>query len=240
MVVWNHGGGCSEYGRQIIDDPFAASFASAHTQKYFPCYVISPFYNAKAVAEDSGDRANIVAAIQELIDAGKVDPDRVSVCGQSYGFITSFTYLYENPGFFTAMVALNGGPTLNEDGSILEDDPMWGAAYNHDALQMIADNGTAVMLVQGIGDPLSTPDKFEAVYNELKSLNVPDPKLVWHSYTAEQFDYLQDCGFSEDSGIPAVDPITGAETYVSDLFHNSNRPGAYDTYIKTWLFVQHK
>ena len=85
--------------------------------------------------------------------------------------------------------------TVNEDGTIVQNDPAWGAAsaaFSHEALQLIADNGTAVMLVQGIGDPLSTPDKYAALYNELKSLNMSENKLIWHSYTAEQFNYLQD------------------------------------------------
>ena len=150
-----------------------------------------------------------------------------------------FTYLYEYPGFFAAMIAMNGDPTLNDDGSILQDDPAWGSAFNHDALQLIAENETAVMLLQGIGDPLSYPEKFEAVYNELKSLDMPENKLTWYSYTAEQFNYLQDYTI-EDTGIPVTDPVTGATTYVADAFHGSNRPAAYDTYVKTWLFMQHK
>ena len=240
LVVWNHGGGCSEYGRQIIDDPFATSFADEHTQKYFPCYVVAPFY-ADTNAADT-DRSNIVEAIQALIDAGKVDANRVYVTGQSMGSLMSFNYLYENPGFFAAVVGMNGGPSVNEDGTIVQNDPAWGAAsaaFSHEALQLIADNGTAVMLVQGIGDPLSTPDKYAALYNELKSLNMSENKLIWHSYTAEQFNYLQDYTI-EDTGFPVTDPITGATTYVADAFHGSNRPAAYDTFVKTWLFQQKK
>ena len=158
------------------------------------------------------------------------------------GSLMSFNYLYEYPGFFAAIVGMNGGPTVNEDGTILQDDPGWGdaaAAFNHEALQLIADNGTAVMLIQGIGDPLSTPDKYAALYNELKSLDMPESKLVWHSYTAEEFNYLQDYAI-EDTGTPMTDPITGKTTFVADAFHGSNRPAAYDTFVKTWLFEQHR
>jgi len=67
------------------------------------------------------------------------------------------------------------------------------------------------MFVQSLGDILSVPIRFATVYNKLLNLGMkPGDNLVWHSYTAEQYNYLLGDGtvvLPDNESYTAVDNI---------------------------------
>ena len=122
-----------------------------------------------------------------------VDPNRVYMTGESAGAMATMTFANQYPGYLAAIVLLNGGPfDVSLDNTLEEATAMdLNAPYSDAELETFANSGTSVMFVQSLGDILSVPIRFATVYNKLLNLGMkPGDNLVWHSYTAEQYNYL--------------------------------------------------
>lgn len=92
----------------------AVAWAEPESQAVRPCAVIAPtiittYYGSEIARERI--YAGIVGYIQQLIEAGEVDPDRVYVMGNSFGGMASFEIAEQYPDTFAAILALC--PALN-------------------------------------------------------------------------------------------------------------------------------
>ena len=229
IVIFNSGGtGISTTGN-VYGANFAVSFAKAESQEKWPCYVLYPQRNA-------GSTENLIDCVKNYVDGlvaqGKVDGSRIYMTGESAGsgFLTNF--INRHPGWNAAIVWFAGG---TDDEEIL-------------SKQIGADGEplTKIMYCPCLGDTTANPLKFYQGYNYLVDKGfVPNSEVVWHCYTAQDFNAL--CGdntywpFMKDAEYVTC-PITGVKTYnyPDGKLHNNSYPAANDTYIKQWLFNQSK
>lgn len=246
IVIYHHGGGCTGYNGVLTDDCFACAWALKENQANIPCYVMAPY---RASLRDSSvdpdeEREAIKAAIDTLVDAGKVDGNRIYMCGESMGSIYTVAFANAFPNYLAAIAIMNGGPLDIEKGTALEDAVKMDLAspWSDAELKTLADSDTAVMFIQGTGDIASIPIRYATVYTKLVGYGMTaDVDVVWNPYTADQFNALIK-GYTK---IPvyanaevAVDPITGIETPTNGNFHNSSRVAGWDTRVRTWLMIQ--
>ena len=244
VVIYNHGGGCTGYPGVLMDDCFASAWITGDAQAEFPCYVIAPY---RASLKDSSvsqeeDMAALKAAIDKLVDEGKVDGSRIYMCGESAGCMFTRTFGATYPGYLAAEVLMSGGPWDIDEGTPLEDavQKNLSSPWSDEELQTLAASGSAVAIVQGLGDTLSIPIRLATAYKKMEALGI---NVVWVPYSAEKFnDLLRSVTtiyhIGNDEPVKAYDPITGEETWQDGLFHNTSRVTAWDPFIRSWLQEQ--
>lgn len=245
IVIFNSGGS----GISVTGDPyganFAVSFAKEASQAALPCYVLYPQRNA-------GSTDNLCAGIKAIVDRlvaeGKVDADRIYMTGESAGSAFTMNFVSRYPGYNTAIAIFDGAGGEYRDAATLEEAVKIDASapFSDVETKRLAESGTKVMLVQSLGDTTSPPMGYAATYMKLIGYGMEaGVDVVWHYYTAEQFNaLLGDNTYwiaTADAGY-VTDPITGVKTYYypEGKLHNSSYPAANDEYIKLWLFNQSK
>lgn len=242
IVIYNHGGGAASVDILLTNDSFATSWVLPEAQKEFPCYVLAPYRESSPKGDDLN--AAIKAIIDSLVAEGKVDSNRIYMAGESAGSIYTVTFANAYPGYLAGISLMNGGPMV-EDIIDLEtiDTLELDAPWDNDHLKTLAESGTSVLFVQGIGDILSTPDRFAAIYTKLQNYGmVSDENLKWISYTAEEYNALL-TGTTEvpnyDPNLgTATDPITGKTTFCNGNFHNTSRVAGADPAVRAWTKAQ--
>lgn len=243
IVVFNSGGtGISTTG-DLYGANYAVSYAKEEAQKIMPCYVLYP-QRTEGSAEEFCDA--IKAEVDELVAEGKVDENRIYMCGESAGSLFTMNFCAQYPGYNAAIVIFDGGGAYQ--GTILEETMKEDAdfPFSDADTQTLAESGTKVMLVQSIGDTTSQPIKYATTYEKLVDYGMtPGVDVLYHTYTAEQFNVL----LGDDTKWLAMadseyvtDPVTGIVTYnyQDGKLHNSSYPAAQDQYIKLWLLMQTK
>ena len=248
VVIYNHGGGCTGYEGVLTDDCFASAWVTGDAQETFPCYVVAP-YRASVNESDmkvEDELACVKAIIDGMIADGRVDADRVYMGGESMGCIFTMTFGNAYPGVLAAEILMDGGPFDVPADAALEDavqkDLM--SPWSDAELQTLAQSGTAVAVVQGVGDTLSIPIRLATVYRKLVALGMADgEKVAWVPYSADKFNELlrsttKIFHVGKDEATRITDPITGEETWQDGLFHNSSRVTAWDPFIREWLAGQ--
>ncbi|RIX48681.1 hypothetical protein D3P08_23565 [Paenibacillus nanensis] len=132
LVVFFHGGG---QGNDIYT-PIRFSnggtvWANPENQAKYPTHVLAP-RNATTVAS----MHKVKAVIDEMIDAGKVDPNRVYITGFSMGGGSTWTFLQTFPDFAAAAAPLcpAGGPGNVENAKAVANLPLWTFVDEEDFL----------------------------------------------------------------------------------------------------------
>lgn len=246
LVIYNHGGGCSGFDGVLTDDSFACAFAVEESQQAFPCHVMAPYRASGADGSIDADeeREAIKAAIDQLVSEGKVDAERIFMCGASQGSLYTMEFANIYPDYFAAIVLMNGGPMEIEEGTPLADAVEMDLAspWSNAELQALAASKTSVMFVQALGDTLSVPIRYAAAYTKLVDYGMtPGKNVYWNAYTDTQFNLLLK-GKSKVNvkGVEpvTVDPITGQESYKGGSFHNCPSAAGWDSEIRKWLSEQ--
>lgn len=132
LVVFFHGGG---QGNDIYT-PIRFSnggtvWANPENQAKYPTHVLAP-RNATTVES----MHKVKAVIDEMIDAGKVDPNRVYITGFSMGGGSTWTFLKTFPDFAAAAAPLcpAGGPGTVENAKAVANLPLWTFVDEEDFL----------------------------------------------------------------------------------------------------------
>ncbi|MCR2807974.1 cohesin domain-containing protein [Paenibacillus soyae] len=132
LVVFFHGGG---QGNDIYT-PIRFSnggtiWANPENQEKYPTHVLAP-RNATTVQS----MHKVKAVIDEMIDAGKVDPNRVYITGFSMGGGSTWTFLQTFPDFAAAAAPLcpAGGPGTVENAKAVANLPLWTFVDEEDFL----------------------------------------------------------------------------------------------------------
>ncbi len=139
LVLWNHGGGetyvnDTNLGVNLIANMGATGWVQNAGE---PCYVLSPQRLGATY-----DRAVVVAMIQEMIDAGKVDKNRIYVTGASAGGGETWHLMLNYPSFFAGAIICPAGNSSSpmdiladpEKSGVLKDIPIWMVNAGVDSL----------------------------------------------------------------------------------------------------------
>ena len=243
IVIFNSGGTGISISGDLYGANYAVSYAKEDAQKVMPCYVLYP-QRTEGSVEEFCDA--IKAEVDELVAAGKVDENKIYMCGESAGSLFTMNFCARYPGYNSAIVIFDGGGSY--EGTTLEETMKEDAdsPFSDADTKTLAESGTKVMLVQSIGDTTSQPIKYATTYEKLVADGMkPGVDVLYHTYTAEQFNALLE---DDTKWLPmadseyVTDPETGIVTYnyQEGKLHNSSYPAAQDEYIKLWLLMQSK
>ena len=92
----------------------AVEWAEPENQEKRPCYVIAPVIDDKTYYSDKGrDEVfeNLKELLDEMIKEGKADPERIYVCGNSFGGMSAIELAEEYPDLVAGILAMC--PALN-------------------------------------------------------------------------------------------------------------------------------
>lgn len=248
VVIYNHGGGCTGYEGVLKDDCFASAWITGDAQEEFSCYVIAPY--RASLKDDTVNKTEemeaVKAAIDQLVEAGKVDASRIYMGGESMGCMYTAQFANKYPSYLAAAILMDGGPMELSMDESLEDTVKkdLNSPYSDEELKALAESGTAVNIVQGVGDTLSIPIRLATVYEKLVGFGMEEGKdVVWTPYSADKYNELLKCvtkiyHIGKDEAETVTDPITGEETWQDGLFHNTSRVTAWDPDVRSWLAEQ--
>ncbi len=155
LVIVFHGYG---EGVDLINCKITSTLASAESQAAHPCYVLAPIiedntYLAAMNREMLYDA--LMNSAKELVDAGKVDADRIYTMGNSFGGLGTVEFAETFPDEIAA--ALSMCPALSYDNNSvknldkMKDVPVMFAHATNDEVIPVDTSRTAVFTLQLAG-----------------------------------------------------------------------------------------
>jgi pimeloyl-ACP methyl ester carboxylesterase len=171
LVVFFHGGG---QGNDIYT-PIRFSnggtvWANPENQAKYPTHVLAP-RNAQTVES----MHKVKAIIDGMIDAGKVDPNRVYITGFSMGGASTWTFLRTFPDFAAAAAPLcpAGGPNTVENAKAVANLPLWTFVDAEDFLY---------------NSVVNTDKTYSPYWNDSLLTIIPFNQLLDPPYNGHRFD----------------------------------------------------
>ncbi|CAM4221816.1 pimeloyl-ACP methyl ester carboxylesterase [Paenibacillus endophyticus] len=171
LVVFFHGGG---QGNDIYT-PIRFSnggtvWANPENQAKYPTHVLAP-RNATTVQS----MHKVKAIIDDMIDAGKVDPNRVYITGFSMGGGSTWTFLQTYPDFAAAAAPLcpAGGPGNVENALKVANLPLWTFVDAEDFLY---------------NSVVNTDKTYSPYWNDSLLTIIPFNQLLDPPYNGHRFD----------------------------------------------------
>ncbi len=153
VVVVFHGYGDTENLRTYRT---AVEWAEPENQEIRPCYVIAPviddntYYSARNTVFTP-----LKALLDQMVEEGKADPDRIYVMGNSFGGMSSieFAELYPDAvaGILALCPALNYSTTAMAQLEKIKEIPIWFAQAEHDNTISIENSRKAVDQLEKLG-----------------------------------------------------------------------------------------
>ncbi len=153
VVVVFHGYGDTE---NLLTYRTAVEWAEPENQKIRPCYVIAPviddniYYSARNKVFDP-----LKALLDQMVEDGKADPNRIYVMGNSFGGMSSIEFAEQYPdtvaGILALCPALNYSNTAMAQLEKIKDIPIWFAQAEHDNTIPIENSRKAVEKLQELG-----------------------------------------------------------------------------------------
>lgn len=142
VVIWMHGRG--DNGLQLRSARNATMFAEDESQKENPCYVFAPQSDESvtAVRWTDNELENIISVLEQLIEEGKVDPNRVYLTGHSMGGQGAWNLLRKAPDMFAAAITM--APRIIseqaelDDLAALKDLPVWFFHATNDPINLVS------------------------------------------------------------------------------------------------------
>lgn len=173
LVIWMHGRG--DNGYQLRTAKNATMFAEDENQAKNPCYVMAAQSDESVTEIRWTDREleNIIEVVNQLIEDGKVDENRVYIVGHSMGGQGTWNLLRKAPKLFAAAITM--APRVIEDKKELDD------------LEALKD--LPVWLFHATSDPINKVDGSRDRYNKL--LEVGNTKV---KYTELSDDEMKSFG----------------------------------------------
>lgn len=176
LVLWNHGAGETyAYGTRadgtFYDDEASQILANmggvgfvVNNDKY-PTYVLAPQRGNGTGYEQS----KVIAYINELIQAGKVDGNRVYIAGCSMGGGETLTYLANYPDFFAAAIPIcpAGSPTSAQM-ETYKDVPMWFVQAANDPTVRAVNTTATVTLLRSLNPFEVKYSLYDSVFGTLE------------------------------------------------------------------------
>lgn len=142
IVIWMHGRG--DNGLQLRSARNATMFAEDESQKENPCYVFAPQSDESvtAVRWTDNELENIIDVLEQLIEEGKVDSNRVYLTGHSMGGQGAWNLLRKAPDMFAAAITM--APRIIsekvelDDLAALNDLPVWFFHATNDTVNLVS------------------------------------------------------------------------------------------------------
>lgn len=142
VVIWMHGRG--DNGLQLRSARNATMFAETESQEENPCYVFAPQSDesATAIKWTDNELENTVAVLEQLIEEGKVDPNRVYLTGHSMGGQGAWNLLRKAPDMFAAAIIMSPRIIAEQaeldDLAALKDLPIWFFHATNDPINLVS------------------------------------------------------------------------------------------------------
>ncbi len=153
VVVVFHGYGDTE---NLLTYRTAVEWADPENQTVRPCYVIAPviddntYYSTRTTVFTP-----LKALLDQMVEEGKIDPERIYVMGNSFGGMSSieFAELYPDTvaGILALCPALNYSSTAMGQLEKIKDIPIWFAQAEHDNTIPIENSRKAVDQLEKLG-----------------------------------------------------------------------------------------
>ena len=140
LVLSTHGSGDQ---MTLLANRVTLAWAEPGVQEAHPSYVLAPVYPQVEGSADGNEYQDeviekTIALIQEMIDDGKVDPDRIYIEGKSMGGGNTVKIAYRYPDFFAAAMPLcctnSTGESFETVAETLKDLPMYFIVGEEDGL----------------------------------------------------------------------------------------------------------
>lgn len=196
LVLWNHGAGetyafgtrsdgtfYDDEASQILANMGGVGFV-VNNDKY-PAYVLAPQRgNGTGYAQ-----SKIISYISELIEAGKVDANRIYVAGCSAGGGETLNYLRNYPDFFAAAIPIcaAGSPTA-EQLETYKDVPMWFVHAVNDRTVPISRSDATVETLRSLNPFDVKYTRYDRVFGTLED---PYPDGHWSWVMPLNNDYVE-------------------------------------------------
>jgi len=164
IVIALHG-----YGDELnlVQNKLAVAWADPANQADRPCYVIAPLLDVNKYFSASyrdGVYASMYEEIQKMVEAGKVDPDRIYVTGKSFGGAAVYEFCAKYPEDVAAAIAMCGAKSYLsvKDDTIkkLVDLPLWLAHAESDNTVPVKDSEAVYKVLTEAGSELVKFTKF--------------------------------------------------------------------------------
>ncbi len=214
LVLWLHGGGETGTNNeaQIRANMGGVAWAKPENQALRPAYVLAP--QSTNGSWPVAERARIKAYIDTLIDAGKVDADRIYVAGCSMGGSGTWNIITDFPHYFAAAITAPGGGNRSAASLIpLRHLPIWMIQTGEDGL---ASTVTTYNNALEVGANIRYTH-FPEGYNGYPSDHWSWVPMLNNFYSVEYDTYLFDWIFAQ-TRVEAEKPFT----LVSDVFEYGN------------------
>jgi len=205
IVIAFHGYGDNE---NLYHNKLAVAWADPANQAVRPCYVLAPsFTNFTNTSYRKDVYEKVMAEVQEMVEAGKVDPNRIYVTGKSFGGAAVYEFLEAYPDAVAGAIAMCGAanyyggylfPQKAEDAAKLVDIPLWIAHATTDPTVGIDSSKNMYKMITEAGGTL------------VKFTEYSDAEMTAAGVTAAMSNHSMEAVVLED------------ETYLEWLFAQSN------------------
>ena len=131
VVIYFHGFGETE---TVTDTKTVATLSGAEEQAQNPCYILAPAIEDNVYLAQS-DRDKLYSEIKNIVDKlasqGKINPERIYVCGNSFGGLATVEFAEKYPGDVAAAIVMCPALSYCQDSTtnltLMKDVPTWFA-----------------------------------------------------------------------------------------------------------------
>lgn len=174
LVLYLHGGGNT--GVQLVASRGAVFWATQEVQSKYPCYVMAPQSDDSLTTKKWSDREinNCKAVINTLINAGKVNANKVYIIGHSMGSRGVFDAIIKDPNYFAAAISLS---TRGPAGFATPDGVVPELPTEQDLALLEKLNNFPIWLIHATNDPISNVQGSLLTYKKLISIGNTKVKM---------------------------------------------------------------
>jgi len=205
IVIVFHGYGDND---NLYQNKLAVAWADPANQAERPCYVLAPsFTNFMNTGYRTGLYEKVYAEVQEMVEAGKVDPNRIYVVGKSFGGAAVYEFLETYPDAVAGAIAMCGAanyyggylfPQGEDDVAKIVDIPLWIAHATTDGTVGVDSSRGMYKMLTAAGSEV------------VKFTEYSDAEMTAAGVTAEMGNHSMEAVVLED------------ETYLEWLFAQNN------------------
>ncbi len=155
VVIYFHGFG--ENGN-VAETKVVSTLTVDENQAVHPCIVLAPCIEDDVYLAQS-DRDKLYSGVKNIVDKlsqkGRIDPDRIYVCGNSFGGLATVEFTEKYAKDIAAAIVMCPALSYSKDSTknlgLMKDVPIWFAHATNDNVIPVTTSQTAVDILQKMG-----------------------------------------------------------------------------------------